>query len=102
MCLARMSELAGGISRSASPVMTSVGDRDLVQAVGGLVAHDRRDLAEDRLHAEAVLQRAGEDLDELRQLAVDELLVEDRRQQVLEEAHRVDGARGRSSSRRSP
>ena len=71
--------------RSASPVMTRVGALIWRSRRRCPVSHDRRHLGQDRLHVEAVLQGAGEHLHQLRQLAVDELLVEDGRQQMLEE-----------------
>ena len=54
------------------------------------MAHYRRHLAEDRLHAEAVLEGATEELHQLRQLLVDEGLVEHAGQEVLEEEHRIE------------
>ena len=61
-----------------------------MQALGRPVSHHRLHLPEDRLQAEAVLERAGEELDELRELAVDEGLVEDAGQEVLEELERIE------------
>ena len=63
-----------------------------MQAIGRPVAHHRLHLPEDGLHAEAVLERTREDLHQARQLAVDERLVEDAREEVLEEHERVERA----------
>ena len=68
LAASNITDLILGRPKKGGTVVTTIEPR-LQQPVGRLVAHDGRHLVEDRLQAEAVLERAAEELHELRQLA---------------------------------